>query len=229
MLNYYQTLEVAQQASQTEIKQAYRRLVKRFHPDSQLETANHEKIISINAAYEILSDPQRRRSYDQQLLAGAAYSSFTRRQQRTAQAQNNYQRHRQTRREADAQQLHWLKAVYQPIGRLIKQILNPLDTQINYLAADPFDQELIEAFGDYLEECRELLNQARFVLASQPNPPQWANVAAHLYYCLNQISDGVDELEWFTLSYDDHYLHTGKELFRIADSLYNEAQVTANA
>ena len=228
MLNYYQTLEVAQQASQIEIKQAYRRLVKRFHPDSQLETANHEKIISINAAYEILSDPQRRRAYDQQLSVGAAYSSFTRRQQRTAQAQNVYQRYRHTRREAEIEQLQWLKKVYQPIGRLIQRILDPLDTQIDYLAADPFDQELIEAFGDYLEECRELLNQARFVLASQPNPPQWASVAAHLYYCLNQIGDGIDELEWFTLNYDEHYLHTGKELFRIAYSLYDEAQVTAN-
>ena len=227
MLNYYQTLEVAPQASQIEIKQAYRRLVKRFHPDSQLETANHEKIISINAAYEILSDPQRRRAYDQQLSVGAAYSSFTRRQQRTAQAQNVYQRHRQTRREID-QPLQWLKEVYQPIGRLIQRILDPLDTQIDYLAADPFDQELMEAFGDYLKECRELLQQARFVLASQPNPPQWASVAAHLYYCLNQIGDGIDELEWFTLNYDEYYLHTGKELFRIAYSLYDEAQVTAN-
>ena len=227
MLNYYQTLEVAPQASQIEIKQAYRRLVKRFHPDSQLETANHEKIISINAAYEILSDPQRRRAYDQQLSVGAAYSSFTRRQQRTAQAQNVYQRYRQTRREID-QPLQWLKEVYQPIGRLIQRILDPLDTQIDYLAADPFDQELMEAFGDYLKECRELLQQARFVLASQPNPPQWASVAAHLYYCLNQIGDGIDELEWFTLNYDEYYLHTGKELFRIAYSLYDEAQVTAN-
>ena len=228
MLNYYQTLEVAPQASQIEIKQAYRRLVKRFHPDSQRETANHEKIISINAAYEILSDPQRRRAYDHQLSVGAAYSSFTRRQQRTAQAQNVYQRYRHTRREVD-QPLQWLKNVYQPIGRLIKRILNSLDTQIDYLAADPFDQELIEAFGDYLEECRELLYQARVILASQPNPPQWASVAAHLYYCLNQIGDGIDELEWFTLNYDEHYLHTGKELFRIAYSLYDEAQVTANA
>ena len=227
MLNYYQTLEVAPQASQIEIKQAYRRLVKRFHPDSQLETANHEKIISINAAYEILSDPQRRRTYDQQLSVGAAYSSFTRRQQRTAQAQNVYQRHRKTRREAD-RPLQWLKEVYQPIGRLIQRVLDPLDTQIDYLAADPFDQELMEAFGDYLKECRELLHQARFVLASQPNPPQWASVAAHLYYCLNQIGDGIDELEWFTLNYDEYYLHTGKELFRIAYSLYDEAQVTAN-
>jgi molecular chaperone DnaJ len=65
--NHYDTLDVSPQATSTEIKQAYRRLAKRFHPDSQSETADPEKIIQVNAAYEILSDPNRRRSYDQQL------------------------------------------------------------------------------------------------------------------------------------------------------------------
>ena len=49
-------------------------------------------------------------------------------------------------------------------------------------------------------------------------------VAAHLYYCLNQVSDGIEDLELFTLNYDDYYLHTGQELFRIADKLRLEAQ-----
>lgn len=56
-----------------------------------------------------------------------------------------------------------------------------------------------------------------------PNPANLAGVAAHLYYCLNQVGDGLDELEFFTLNYDDHYLHTGQELFRIAEGLRWEA------
>ncbi|MHC5614711.1 MAG: J domain-containing protein, partial [Nostoc sp.] len=43
--NHYETLKVSPSASQTEIKQAYRRLVKLFHPDSHQETADHEQII----------------------------------------------------------------------------------------------------------------------------------------------------------------------------------------
>jgi molecular chaperone DnaJ len=43
-----------------------------------------------------------------------------------------------------------------------------------------------------------------------------ATSAAHLYYALNQVSDGLEELAYFPASYDDRYLHTGKEMFRIA-------------
>ncbi|RMD71747.1 MAG: J domain-containing protein, partial [Cyanobacteria bacterium J149] len=57
-MNYYEILEIKHNASAQEIKQAYRRLAKKFHPDSQNNNADHEKIVSLNAAYEILSDPE---------------------------------------------------------------------------------------------------------------------------------------------------------------------------
>ncbi|NEO95870.1 MAG: DnaJ domain-containing protein, partial [Moorea sp. SIO3G5] len=49
--NHYQTLDVHPHATTLEIKQAYRRLAKRFHPDSNSPTADPEKIIQVNAAY----------------------------------------------------------------------------------------------------------------------------------------------------------------------------------
>ncbi len=118
-----------------------------------------------------------------------------------------------------------MKQVYTPVSRLIQQILKPLKEQIDDLSADPFDDELMEDFQDYLEDCRELLNKAERTFRSLPNPPSVAGVAAHLYYCLNQVSDGIEQLETFTLNYDDSYLHTGQELFRIAAGLRREAQV----
>ncbi|MGL5509507.1 MAG: J domain-containing protein, partial [Microcoleaceae cyanobacterium] len=63
--NHYQILKVNSNATPAQIKQAYRRLVKIFHPDSNQNTADLEEIIKINAAYEILGDPQKRSSYDQ--------------------------------------------------------------------------------------------------------------------------------------------------------------------
>ncbi len=51
--NHYDTLKVNPSASQAEIKQAYRRLVKQFHPDTNQE-ADHDQIVRINAAYEVL-------------------------------------------------------------------------------------------------------------------------------------------------------------------------------
>lgn len=229
--NHYDTLEVHQSASHAEIKQAYRRLAKQFHPDTNRETASHERITAINAAYEILSDPHQRRSYDRQLefdgdryrARGGQPSGRDDRQQRTAAAQAAYQK-RKTGKDSDEQLQLWIKRVYQPVNRLLSRILNSFKSQLNELAADPFDDELLEDFQAYLDDCRSDLKQAQQAFRSIPNPPNVAGVAAHLYYCLNQVGDGIDELERFITSYDDHYLHTGQELFRIAVGLRREAQ-----
>ena len=75
-----------------------------------------------------------------------------------------------------------------------------------------------------MKNCREFLEQAQLYFRSIPNPAPLPGVAASLYYCLNQVGDGIDEFEFFTLNYDDNYLHTGQEMFRIATRLSREAQ-----
>ncbi len=219
--NHYHILEVSQSASQTEIKQAYRRLAKEFHPDSRRETANHDHIVRIIAAYEVLGDPQRRRTYDQQLIP--SYPS-ARRQQRTAQAQSYYQSRRAAEQASVGLVDEWLQTVYRPIDSLISRILYCLKDQIDALAADPFDDELMAVFQDYVRSCRSYLQQAKTIFSSLPNPPKLAKIAAIIYYCLNHIGDGIEELEWFACNYDDSHLHTGQELFRISQRLFNEVQ-----
>jgi molecular chaperone DnaJ len=221
--NHYETLKVSPNASQAEIKQAYRRLVKLFHPDTNQQTADREQIIQINAAYEVLGDAQSRLNYDQKLRDKSQKSQGDR-QQRTAAAQQRYKAARRTGRDIDDQVEAWLHLVYQPVNRLVDGILNSLEDQIDQLAADPFDDELLEEFQDYLNTCRNDLKQAQISFRSLPNPPSLARAAAHLYYSLNRIADGLDELEFFPLNYDEHYLHTGHEMFRIATGLYREAQ-----
>lgn len=225
--NHYNTLDVSPNASQAEIKQAYRKLAKQFHPDSNRETASHDQITQVNAAYEVLGDPQQRRVYDQQLNDRAGISGYTHRQsrqQRAAEAAQNQANRRQGGRVSDEQFEQWMNRVYQPVNRLLNQIITPLQDQINDLAADPFDDELLGDFQTYLDDCRGYLQRAQTSFQSMPNPSNVAGVAAHLYYCLNQVGDGIDELERFTSSYDEHYLHTGQELFRIARGLRREAQ-----
>ena len=218
---HYDTLSVSPSASQAEIKLAYRDLVKRFHPDRHPDATTHDRMATINVAYEVLSDPQRRRHYDRQMhLMGASVGG---RQERTATAQRHYHQRRGSETE-DEQLKKWILRVYQPVNRSLCEILGALETEINNLAADPFDDELMEAFLEYLEDSREALQKAHSSFRSMPNPPTVAGVAAHLYYCLNQVGDGVDELERFTSSYNEHYLHTGQELFRIAYGLRHEAQ-----
>lgn len=226
--NHYDTLDLNPGASQEEIKHAYRRLVKQFHPDSNSETADHEQTIRINAAYEVLGDAQKRQDYDQQMCS-RPIAGRRERQQRTQAAQNQYRASRQTRRDADKQLEQWLHQVYQPVNRLLCQILNSLEEQIDQLAADPFDDELLEEFQIYIKTCRNWLKQAQIAFRSMPNPPHVAGAATHLYYCLNQLGDALDELDYFPLNYDERYLHMGQELFRIAAGLHCEAQVSMDA
>jgi len=221
--NHYETLDVSPNASQAEIKRAYRDLVKRFHPDRNPGNRSHDRMASINVAYEVLSDPFQRRTYDHQIKTGWR-DRYASRQERNAQAEEAYHQQRQRGQTEDEQLKRWIRQIYQPINRLLTQILNPLQEQIDELAADPFDDELMENFQAYLEDCRLDLEKAHQLFQSAPNPSAVAGVAAHLYYCLNQIGDGLDELERFTMSYSEHYLHTGQELFRIAWGLRREAQ-----
>jgi curved DNA-binding protein len=61
----YETLGVSESASQAEIKKAYRKLARKYHPDICKKPECEEKFKEINAAYEVLNDEQRRKQYDQ--------------------------------------------------------------------------------------------------------------------------------------------------------------------
>jgi molecular chaperone DnaJ len=64
--DYYQILGVSRSASEKEIKQAYRRLARKHHPDLNPGDKSAEaKFKEINAAYEVLSNPEKRKKYDQ--------------------------------------------------------------------------------------------------------------------------------------------------------------------
>ena len=65
--NYYDILEVSKNASPEIIEKAYKTLVKKYHPDLQQDENKNkyeEKIKKINEAYNILSDPEKRKKYD---------------------------------------------------------------------------------------------------------------------------------------------------------------------
>lgn len=63
--DYYKTLGVARGASADEIKRAFRKLARKYHPDvNPGDKKSEEKFKEINEAYEVLSDPDKRRKYD---------------------------------------------------------------------------------------------------------------------------------------------------------------------
>lgn len=77
----YETLEVSENASEAEIKKAYRKLARQYHPDVNKEKGAEEKFKEINAAYEILSDKKKKAQYDMHgdnMFGGQNFHDFSR-------------------------------------------------------------------------------------------------------------------------------------------------------
>ena len=78
--NYYDVLGVSKTADEKEIKSAFRKLAKQYHPDVNKEAGAEEKFKEIGEAYAVLSDPEKRRQYDQfgheAFTQGAAQGGF---------------------------------------------------------------------------------------------------------------------------------------------------------
>jgi curved DNA-binding protein len=63
--DYYQILGVARDVSKEDLKKAYRKLARKYHPDVSKETDAEEKFKELGEAYEVLKDPEKRAQYDQ--------------------------------------------------------------------------------------------------------------------------------------------------------------------
>ena len=242
----YQLLGVSSKATAEEIKLAYRKKAKQFHPDRQSAqeadgkavVAAHEAIVELNAAYEVLGDPERRKDYDKQSTWGGQYSrsgaapyqsyaDYARASgvDPTPEAGPSQSYRRRSRgRATDVALEDWMRQIYNPVSRYINLVVKPLNTQIRELSADPFDDELMDVFVAYLEDCRTAQEKADNKFKSMPNPPIAAGPASKLYYAINHLGDGIEELERFTTSYEESYIHSGKELFRRAKQFRKEAQ-----
>jgi len=62
--DYYKTLNIAKDASQEEVKRAYRKLARKYHPDVNKNVKAEMRFKEINEAYEVLKDPEKRKAYD---------------------------------------------------------------------------------------------------------------------------------------------------------------------
>ncbi len=62
--DYYATMGVARDATQDEIKRAYRKLARKYHPDVSKEPDAEARFKEVGEAYEVLKDPEKRKRYD---------------------------------------------------------------------------------------------------------------------------------------------------------------------
>ncbi len=77
----YETLEITESATEAEIKKAYRKLARKYHPDINKEPTAEDKFKEINAAYEILSDKDKKAQYDRvgdNMFGGQNFHDFSR-------------------------------------------------------------------------------------------------------------------------------------------------------
>jgi curved DNA-binding protein len=77
----YETLEINENASADDIKKAYRKLARKYHPDVNKDPKAEDKFKEINAAYEVLSNPEKKQQYDQHgdsMFGGQNFHDFAR-------------------------------------------------------------------------------------------------------------------------------------------------------
>ncbi|MGB5202406.1 MAG: DnaJ domain-containing protein, partial [Sedimenticolaceae bacterium] len=63
--DYYAAMGVARDATQDDIKRAYRKLARKYHPDVSKERDAERRFKELGEAYEVLKDPEKRAAYDQ--------------------------------------------------------------------------------------------------------------------------------------------------------------------
>jgi len=202
----YQVLGVSRAASAAEIKAAYRMLVKRHHPDAG---GDNDTILALNAAWEVLGDRERRSVHDRQQRGDSASGQVRRGTTRASTG---------SCRSSEVQLIDWLQRVYAPIDRLLARITAAIPSRLQELAADPYDDRLMEAFCAFLSEAQRQMELVERLFRSRPCPAAANGFGLSLYHCLGQVQDGLAELERYSLGYVDDYLHDGRQMLREAEA-----------
>jgi len=215
--DYYKELGIPRNALKSEIKSAYRLLAKKYHPDTG---GSNEKFLAIQLAWETLSDPQKKIIYDNNLLFQENTES-QRYEDWSLEIKNNS--NFSTNKDNDIKK--WIINTYQPLNRLITQVIKPLNEEIKKLSADPYDDELMENFCKYISESQKKINKVSEVYKSRIVPSSISSLGLDLYHCFSQVQDALEQLDRYTQGYVDNYLFDGKEMMKEAKRIQTKMAI----
>ena len=206
--NYYKELGVNPKASKSEIKSAYRLLVKKYHPD---KGGNKEKFLEIQSAWENLNDPIKRKLHDSELFSIEKSTDYE-----NIKWGGDLKSEKYSSSVQDQEITKWISNIYEPINKLLNQIIKPLNKEIKDLSADPYDDNLMDQFCKYIVLSKRKIEKASNLYKSHPVPKSISTLGLDLYYCFAHVQDSLDELDRYTQGYVDDYLFDGKEMMKEA-------------
>ena len=216
--NLYKELGLKMNATQSEIKSSYRSLVKKHHPDAGGEK---ERFLAIQNAWETLNDPVKKEIYDRTIISSS--TSFNSLNDNWEEKFNSKKNNSFIK---DKEVETWIKEIYNPINRLISQIIKPLNNEIKELSADPYDDELMEKFCSYISLSQQKIEKVDKIYNKKLVPKSISVLGLDLYHCFSQVKDALSEFDRYTQGYVDDYLFDGKEMIkeakRIQSKMYAE-------
>lgn len=208
-VNHYEVLGLAPSVSTDEIKQAYRKLVKSMHPDLSFQeksrsqiTAETEQMMHINEAYAVLMDDDKRAHYDLTIISRSRHQATV----TTGPDSLDEEKIRE----------RYLRTIFHPLRRAVDSILSKYKQKLAALAQDIYDDQLLEAFGTYVEQIENTLRKASNELTDNPPPITLKPAVQWMRHAIAQAADGLEELQLFLQNFDYDHLAMADNLFKIA-------------
>ena len=212
--NFYKELGLEKNATKSEIKSSYRSLVKQHHPDKGGEK---ERFLAIQNAWETLNDPIKKEKYDRKI-----FSSNTSFDSLDTNWEEKFNSKKYNSSIKDKEVVEWIKEIYTPINRLISQIIKPLNNEIKELSADPYDDQLMENFCNYISLSQKKIEKVDKIYNKKLIPKSISALGLDLYHCFSQVKDALSELDRYTQGYVDDYLFDGKEMIKEAKRIQSK-------
>ncbi len=212
---YYQVLGLEPAVSSSEIKLAYRRLVKSIHPDINHDKQNsrerkqaNERMAELNLAYETLKDKSARAAYDSLIgVNGRGKPKVVR-----LQVENS-----------EEIRARYLGQIFHPVRQKVNRILSKYKRELLELSQDIYDEALVQTFENYTHEVESTLLHASQTLTKNAAPSSLSAAELMMRHSIAQAADGLDELKRFCSNYDYNHLIMATNLFRESNDLSKQA------